>query len=190
MTRWEWRLVLGIVATALTVMLVLSAVTGQPLAATGAPSLRPAGSVWVWPSPDGAGRMVLDNLVTTDPAGGIATYPAGDAQERARRAGYTPRAETRVTLRRATYLDQYRDRLVWLVEYARDPMFLGGPPWLSTQDRATTLHSGVCEFVLVMDASVDAGTYRYDKTRYNILSALQVCWLTGANLIGGNHGGH
>lgn len=186
MTRWERWLMMGIVAAALAAMLSISVVTGQPLAADGAASLRLAESVpWTWPTPDGSGRMVLDNLVTVDPAGGVAAYPAGDALERARRADYQPRAETRVTLRRATYLDHYRDRLVWLIEYARDPMYLGGPPWLSTQDRVATLHSGVCEFVLVMDASVDAGTYRYDRTGYNILSTLQVCWLTGASLIGG-----
>jgi hypothetical protein len=159
---------------------------------------RPAGdSGWRFPSPDSAGRMVLDNLVTYAPlATDVPKYWESDALERVVRARGVwgtaaaqafQQREHMVRLRLATFLDQFRNRLVWLIEYANEPMYLGGAPWLSTRDRPAPVDSGVCELVIVMDASVDSGTYRYDDM-YNILAQLQVCWRKGSVLVGG-HGG-
>lgn len=189
MDRRDWAAV-GIIATvAAAAIAALSIITGQPITVpTRQPLTSPAADVsgWVGPVPDAGGRMVLNNLITTDPgAGAVPNYPADAAAERATRGGWGERRETPlVTLRVASFLADFRNRLVWLIEYPHEPMMLGGPPGLSTEDRNAAISNGVCEFVVVMDASVDGGTYRYDG-RYNVLTTLQVCWPKGANLVGG-----
>lgn len=191
MSRREWATAAGVIAAAVAAIIAIAVITGQPLTTTiphPATTTHPVNdSGWVWPSPDSAGRMVLNNLLTVEPpAGGTPKYAAQAATERAVRGGWVKadRESPLVTLRLASFLEQFHDRLVWLLQYPNEPMMMGGQlHWLSTPDTPTQ-PSGVCEFVVVMDASVDSGTYRYDN-RYNVLLTLSVCWPKGATLVGG-----
>lgn len=190
MSKNDWVRICLIGLAAVAAAAFISVVTGQSLTIPDnhpATTPGPNYSGWTWPTPDSSGRMVLNNLVTyTPPADAAPKYTADEALERATRAGWG-NGEAQVTLRVATFLEQFKNRLAWLIEYANDTMMVGGPPGLSSKDRAAMENSGVCEFFVVMDASVDSGTYRYDK-RYNVLTAGQVCWPKGANLVGGYGG--
>lgn len=187
MSRRDWAALLVVAGVTTAAISVVQLIIGQSLTVdSDRQIIKPRGSVWVWPTPDARGRMVLGDMVTESPAPAVvAAYPATDALERAERGGWGhPASETRVTLRVATFLDEYQGQLVWLIEYSNVTMILSGPPGLSEQDRAATLKSGVCESVVVMAASVNSGTFRYDR-QYNVLTELQVCWPIGADLVGG-----
>jgi hypothetical protein len=171
--------VVVIALVAIGTMLMISIMKGQSLTVVPNHTDRATTVPWRWPVPDDAGRMVLGDLVTTPPpAQARPAYPWADALTAARRAGLgaRPGQLSRVTLRIGSFLDQFRDRLVWVVEYSHDPMILGGPPSLSVAQRLATINNGLCEFVIAADATRRPPT---------MLATWQVCWSRGASLIGG-----
>lgn len=142
-------------------------------------TLAPHTWAWVWPQPDRSGRMALGPLPTFAPGAAAPRLTAEDAVKAASRADLGPPpglapGDVRVTLRR---IGSPTGPIAWVIEYARDPMLLGGPPGLSREARQAILSAGVCERVVVVDAA-----------RGTLTTMVQACWPRGANLVGGYAG--
>lgn len=129
---------------------------------------------WAWQKPDADGKITYHDIYSMPvPAGVTAARVSSDKAldvAKALQFGSLAGGEPRVTLRLASRLldgkstESYQNRLAWIVEYPDSPMILSGPPGLSEEQRAATLANGVCEFVVVIDA-----------TTAEPLTSMQVC---------------
>ena len=70
----------------------------------------------------------------------------------------------RLATRQLSANQGFADRLTWIIEYPNSPMLIFGPPGLADEQRAQMEQSGVCEFVVVVDANSAVA-----------LTAVQIC---------------
>jgi hypothetical protein len=152
-------------ATAIVLVGVVAALRANP---------APAAPTGVWAVPDADGLIRFSDVVTRPVPDGTAApkLNQGDALLVAHRLDLDTfgSGEPRVTLRLASRpltgdaKDGFQDRLSWIIEYPNSPMLLFGPPDLSQEQRAAMEQSGVCEFVVVVDANTAVA-----------LTSMQVC---------------
>jgi hypothetical protein len=141
---------------------IVTAVRATPGDVTSVASQVAPSKTWAWRTPDAHGVVRYSDLITKPVP--VAAMAAAISRENARTVadslgfgGMAP-GEPRISLRYATRLPDavpngFQDRVAWIVEYPNSPMMVLGPPGLSEEDRRKMEESGICDFVIVIDAT-------------------------------------
>jgi hypothetical protein len=151
------------ILTAAVLIVVAVALRSEPRAAV------PSGS---FATADASGVMRFSDVVTRPVPAGVAApkLSSGDALLVAHTLeldGFgsgEPRVSLRLATRQLGANEGFADRLTWVIEYPNSPMLIFGPPALSDEQRAQMEQSGLCEFVVVVDANTAVA-----------LTSVQVC---------------